>query len=219
MTVPVRSAPPAPDGASSRPPAAGLRRARTELEIATQQVEGIERFNRSRRQQELAEAAASRSREMRMDAARRLEVLRRQHDAIVRRSEQQLRCAGDRLGSGRGRTVLLAHRNEWFLDRIGTVLADRGVTVVARVDNGADAIGQAVAEQPDLLLVEDTLAMVPGEDVVREVLRFCPSTRVVAHVAYADRVEAMLGAGATEVFTRRVSPADVAEALHRLVTA
>ena len=211
-------APVAPGLYDVDPRTADRRRARSALELARQQVEGIERFNRALRQQELAEAAAARSREMRMDSARRLEVLRRQHEAVVRRAEQQLRASGDLLRD-RGPSVLMAHRNEWFLDRVGQVLAAQGLTVVARIDNGADAIGQAVAEQPDLLLVEDTLAMVPGAEVVREVARFCPGTRIVAQVAHADRVQAMIGAGATQVFHRRVPPVEVAQALHRLATA
>ncbi len=213
MTV-TRSAAPLPDVDVTRLP---LRPARSQLEVARQQVAGIESFNRVRREQEEVQTAAGRSREMRMDSARRLEVLRCEHEALITRAQEQLQASGDVLRPSRSGTVLLAHRSTWFLDRIDAALAVRGVTVVARVDNGAQAVGLAVAEQPDLVLVEDTLAMVPGEEVVREVLRYCPSTRVVAQVAYGDRVEHLRQAGAVEVFTRRVPPAEVAAALHRLV--
>ena len=193
-------------------------RPRSELDLADQQLRAIARFNTARRMAEDAAAAVARSREMRMDAARSLEVLRREHDAVVRRAHEQLRVTGNHL-RGVQRRVVLAHRNEWFLGKVALSLQDHGFLVVARLDNGADAVGLAVAEQPDLVLVEDTLAMVPGEQVVREVRRFCPQTQVVAQVAYGDRVPVLLEAGASTVVTRSVPPLDVAQRMVGLLVA
>lgn len=193
-------------------------RPRSELDLADQQLRAIVRFNAARRMAEDAAAAVARSREMRMDAARSLEVLRREHDAVVRRAHEQLRVTGNQL-RGVQRRVVLAHRNEWFLGKVALSLQDHGFLVVARLDNGADAVGLAVAEQPDLVLVEDTLAMVPGEQVVRELRRFCPETWVVAQVAYGDRVPVLLQAGAATVFTRQVPPLDVAHGMVELLVA
>lgn len=90
---------------------------------------------------------------------------------------------------------------------------------MAQTDNGADAVGLVVAEQPDLVLVEDTLAMLPGLEVIREVRRFSPDTVVVAQAAYGDRVGQLLDAGATTVITRSVPPHDVAQSVLRLMRA
>jgi CheY-like chemotaxis protein len=177
----------------------------------------VERFNRSRRMREEAAAAAARSRELRMDAARSLEVLRRQHDAVVARADAQLRASGQLLRSTVERRVVVAHRSDWLVRRLQQTLEDRGVLVVARTDNGADAVGLVVAEQPDLVLVEDTLAMLPGTEVVREVRQFSPDTLVAAQAAHGGRVGELLDAGATTVFTRQVPPHEVARSLLRLV--
>ena len=150
---------------------------------------------------------------MSMDAARRLEVLRREHDALVARAHEQLRSSGSLLHGSAERRVVIAHRSEWFVSKVAAVLEDHGLAVVARLDNGADVVGLAVAEQPDLVLVEDTLAMVPGEQVVREVREFCPGTILAAQVPYADRIGPLLEAGAATVFTRSVPPKDVAAGL------
>ena len=200
--------------------APAVRRAlpRTQLQLMTQQVAAIEQFNRARQAAQQTEAAAEYSREMRMDSERRLEVLRRQHDALVARAVAQLEETGRPDGLAPVR-VLLAHRDQWFLDRVSGVLCAAGLTVLARLDNGADAIGAAIADQPDLLLVEDALAMVPGEEVVREVVRYCPGTTVVAQVAFAEGIAPMLEAGAVAVHTRRVPPTDVAAAMMDLVAA
>lgn len=91
--------------------------------------------------------------------------------------------------------------------------------VVAGTDNGADAVGLTVAEQPDLVLVEDTLSMLTGVEVIREVRRFSAETVVVAQAAHGDRVGQLLDAGASAVFTRRTPPADVALSLLWLICA
>ena len=192
---------------------------RTELDLAAQQLRAIASFTQAQRMAQEAAAAAARSREMRMDNTRHLEVMRREHEALIARAHEQLRASGDLLRGTCTRRVILAHRNEWFLTKISHLLQDSGWEVVARLDNGADAVGVAVAEQPELLLVEDTLAMVPGEQVVRDVRRYCPDTVVTAQVAYSDRVGALLDAGASEVFTRKVPPADVAARLLELAVA
>jgi hypothetical protein len=196
---------------------APARRPRTEGELAAQQLRAIERFNTGRHLAEQAAATAARSREMRMDAARSLEVLRREHDAVVLRAHEQLRLTGSLLQALADRRVVIAHRNAWFVGKLAGELRSRGFVVVAQVDNGADAIGIAVAEQPDLLVVEDALAMVPGEQVVRDVLRWCPQTLVAAQAAHGDRVEPLLQAGAAAVFTRQVPPLEAACSLLALL--
>lgn len=115
--------------------------------------------------------------------------------------------------------MVIAHRNEWFVGKVTHAFHDRGLLVVAQVDNGADAVGIAVAEQPDLLVVEDTLAMVPGEHVVRDVREYCPRTLVAAQVAYGDRVGTLLRAGAFTVFTRQVPPLDAVRTMLELLDA
>lgn len=148
-----------------------------------------------------------------MDAARRMEVLRRQHQAVVARAHAQLQETGDLLFSSGPKRVVLAHRSDWFVDRVGAALSGRGLQVVARLDNGADAIGLTLCEQPDVGLVEDALAMVPGVEVVRERRGLCPATRIVAQCGYGDRVGPLLDAGAEAVYTRKMPPMDVAAAM------
>lgn len=177
-----------------------------------QQLKGIELFTVARKQ---AVAAAARSREVRTRSARRQELLRRQHEALVARTQEHLRRSVDLLRSTTPRTVLLGHRDEWFLDEVTRELRDNGFQVVGRLHDGAEVIGVSVAEQPDLVLVEDTLA-VPGEQLVREVLRYSPGSRVVAQVGREDRARAFLAAGACAVHSRQEPPAEVVAAVLRL---
>ncbi len=202
LTRPNRSGPLAAAAPSWHP--------RTELDLVGQQLRAIDQFNRARHDREQAAAARSRTREMRLDASRSLQVLRRQHDAVVAQAHAQLRASGDVLHGTAQRRVVLAHRSEWFLREVARGLRESGVCVVAQVDNGADAVGLLVAEQPDLVLVEDALAMARGDDVVREAREFAPDTLVGVHVGSDDRLRPLREAGAALVLPRLTRPRDVA---------
>ena len=190
----------------------------TDLDLTALQLEGLRRWHAARREAEQAADGASRSREARMDLDRRLEVLRAQHEAIVRRTEEQLTASVRLLREAPALRAVVAHRNEWFRDKVRTDLASRGVEVVAALENGAEAVGLAVAEQPDLVLVEDRLTMLSGEDVVREVRGYVPHAVIAAQVAYEDRIGPMLEAGATKAYTRRVPPLEVSADLLDLLS-
>lgn len=181
------------------------------------QLRGLDAWHAARATAERARTVASASRETRMDLARRMEVLRAQHRAIVERTEVQLR---DSLLVVRGRTCLravIAHRSSWFGDKLTAALLEHRVTVVARVDNGAEAVGCVVAEQPDLLVVEDALPMLSGIAVVREVREYAPGTLVGALGGSPSAVSDLRAAGAHAAWSRQVSPADVGQGLLALL--
>jgi CheY-like chemotaxis protein len=197
-------------------------RPRDDSELLRSQLAAIEAWNASRRAIEKSEAAAmerARSREMRLDLARRTDVVRRQHEALIARTDEQLRGSARVVSAGGPPRAIVVHRNDWFKDKVIAGLLDGGVEVVARLENGADAVGVAVAEQPDLLLVEDKLPMIGGEDVVRQVLQFAPDTIAAAQVSVDEEIAVFLDAGARTAFTRRVPPGDVAREMCAMVRA
>jgi CheY-like chemotaxis protein len=193
---------------------------RLETEVLADQLRGISAWNAARRAIEMAENAAessARSREMRLDLDRRMEVIRREHEALIRRTEEQLAASARVLRTIAPARAIVVHRNEWFKDKLIDGLIDGGIDVIGRLENGADGVGVAVAEQPDLLVVEDKLPMISGEEVVRQVRQFSPRTIAVVQVSYDDAVASALEAGARTAFTRRVPPAEVAREICLLV--
>ena len=186
---------------------------RTETDLVAAQLRAIDAWNLARGTALRAREVAGVSREVRLDLSRRLDVLRAQHDAIVERAEAHLRGSIGLLDRHHVTRTVVVHRSEWFTDKVSAGLATRGVEVVARLSNGAQAIGCVVAEQPDLLLVEDVLAMVPGVEVVREARQFSPETRIGAQVEHESGIAEILEAGASAAWARRVPPADVASGL------
>lgn len=207
----------------------GSRRSTSDLSICTgwvprrpgtllaQQLAAIAAFHEDRKAVERAISASGQSREQKLDAHRRLDVVRRQHEALIAASQSSLETAGSvRQSAPR---VLLVHRNEWLRHRVAADLTGRGVEVVAQLDNGAEAVGLLVAEQPDVLFVEDTLPMVAGLQLLTATRRYAPGTAGAIQVAYDDGLTGAFEAGAAAVFTRRIPPADIAGELARLVAA
>ena len=89
--------------------------------------------------------------------------------------------------------------------------------VVAAPHNGAEAVGVVVAEQPDLVLVEDVLPMLSGADVVRELRparRPRWSRRRSPTTTGSHRCST---AGARAAFLRLVPPAEVARGMLALL--
>jgi CheY-like chemotaxis protein len=192
-------------------------RPRTEAELVAQQVLGLNAWHATRRVREEAASVSATSRDMRLELARRLDVLRRTHEAVLERTAQQLRESTRLLRTEVPCRAVIAHRNDWFRGKLAAGLADQRIAVVAQVDNGADAVGVTVAEQPDLLFVEDSLPMIVGEEVIREVRRLAPVTIAAAQVGYEERLPALLDAGAAAVFRRHVPPAEVSADLGQLL--
>ncbi|MDX6267549.1 MAG: hypothetical protein QOD70_2289 [Frankiales bacterium] len=187
------------------------------LDLVHRQLVAVEAFPRDRVKAQRALEVTARTRETRMDVVRRLDVLRREQEMLVARAHQQLGETGDLLRAPSGRRAVIAHRNAWFASKLAELLAQADVQLLERVDNGADAVGLVVAEQPDLLFVEDSLLMVTGDEVILEARRFCPGTRIGARVEYDERVGVLLEAGADMVATRQVPPLRVAQQLLALV--
>lgn len=62
----------------------------------------------------------------------------------------------------------------WFVDKLALLLDEHGVTVLVSTDNAAEALGAVVAEQPDIVLVGDRLAMMPVDVLLADVRLFAP---------------------------------------------
>lgn len=185
----------------------------TQLELTTAQLRAIDAWNASRRLQQVSAEDGALTREMRLDLSRRMEARRREQQAVLARAEDQLRRSGELLHGRPRMRAVLAHRNTWLRDKVASRLAEHGVQVVGVFEDGADAAGTVVVEQPDLLLVEDRLPTLAGVQVVRRAKEFAPGTVVGVQVLDGGSVGEFVDAGASAVFTRRIAPLDVADQL------
>ena len=206
---------PTPEDPSAPTPTGdgGVSAGRSQLELLTAQVRAIDAWNRSNRLTRDAAEVIGLTREMRLDLSHRMEARRREQAALVARVDEQLRTSGQLLDARRPVRAVLAHRNEWLAGKVLTRLEERGVVVVGVFGDGADAAGTIVAEQPELVFVEDRLPSLAGSDLVRRVRDFSPLTVIGAQVEDSRGIAPLVDVGAHAVFTRRIPPADMADQL------
>lgn len=186
---------------------------RTTVEVLADQLAALDAWNATRRRAEQAFADVGTNREASLDARRRADAVRREVTALRARSAEHLRASGDLLRERPRPRALLVHRQSWLSGKVSGALEAGGVSVLGVLDDGAEGVGWAVAEQPDLLLVEAMLPTLTGHEVVRRVRAFSPCTVVAVQVGYEDDVPAMLDAGAHLAVPRRVPPVELAAAM------
>lgn len=150
-------------------------------------------------------------RDERLHAAREVKALRRTHDTIKGRCARGMEVQLEPI-RWRGLTAVIAHRHAWFVDELASLLGDHGVTLVVCTDNGAEALGAVVAEQPDIVLAGDRLAMISGRQLLAQSRLYAPSAQLAGQASDAGEADA-LRAVADSVFLRHHAPAVVADAL------
>ncbi|MCU1588511.1 MAG: hypothetical protein JWN31_2004 [Frankiales bacterium] len=182
--------------------------ARSASELEQDRLAGVNAWNESARLLEASESARQENRQAGTEARRRIEALRRTNAALLRRSTAAADASVEIIGKPVPRAVVV-HRLEWMRGRLATCLMANDIDVVATEDDGADALGITIAEQPDLLVVEDRLPSVPAEELLTRLQEFAPRTLVATQVEHDSDADLMLAAGAAAVFNRRVPPAQV----------
>ncbi len=183
---------------------------RTVLQLVQDQLQGITAWQTSARARELADTARKDNRELHLDSRRRLEALRRANVALIARSEVTITRSLHLLDVADPRAVVV-HRQEWMREKLALGLTHQGLSVVAEADDGADALGISIAEQPDLVVIEDRLPSMTAVEVLRSLQEFAPHTVLAAQVDDGSRVAVILEAGASAVFSRRIPPAELCE--------
>ena len=101
-----------------------------------------------------------------------------------------------------------------------SVLLDQhdGLEVVGIARDGRDAIEQAVALRPDVVLMDIKMPRLDGISATRQILRRLPGTRVVVMTALSgdEHVERALGAGADACIKKFSRAGDLVTAIEQL---
>jgi hypothetical protein len=183
------------------------------LDLLTAQVRAVDAWARSNRLARDAAEVISSSRERRLDLGHRMETRRREQAALIARVDQQLRASGQPMFAHGPVRAVLAHRNEWLLGGVASRLEQHGVVIVGMCGDGADAAGTIIAEQPELVLLQDRLPSLAGSGLVQRVRELSPLSVIGTHVEDSRSTTPMTDAGAHAVFTRRIAPRDMADQL------
>lgn len=177
----------------------------SQAELLLAQLDGIARWHRLCRP-ELPPPTRGLSREERLDRSRRAEVLDTERRALLAALDAQPLWS---LSGQADRRAVIAHQDPWARRHLTLLLEQHQLLVVAELENGAEAVGCAAAEQPDLLLVSDPIAMLSADEVVHRVREVSPRTRVAVQARSGDHVQVLVDAGADAVFSRQIAPVDL----------
>jgi hypothetical protein len=185
--------------------------------LLLRQMEGIDAWNRARQSRDRALRSGPVSREDQLEAARRSDMLAHAHATVLASASSDLAKQPMPLPAVIARRAVIAHRHPWFVDQFSQGLEQGGVNVIGASDNGAEALGMAVAEQPDLLVLGDALVMLTPVELLGEVALFAPATLRASQVSNSNGVGLMLDAGAHSVFTAQVPPQEAVDQLLALL--
>ena len=179
------------------------------------QVEAIDAWNCARRVREHALETAHLTRQDRMDVTRQVAVLRPTQDEITDRAARGLRGEVGPMHMPQ-LTGVIAHRHAWFAEKVAVQLVARGVTIVGCTDNGAEALGAVVAEQPDIVLTSDRLAMISCDALLEQTRLFAPLALRTVQASDGHQAAA-LKTTVDAIFLRQDPPAHVADVLMALL--
>lgn len=151
-----------------------------------------------------------------MDVRRQAEVVERVESAL-----QDVLGRHGRHDAGASPTarVVIVHRENWMRARLRTELELLGIRVLGDGEDGAVGLALALVEQPELLFVQDKLAWVTTQDLLRTVRVFARRTTVIVQGDSLAGADDLVAAGATAVYGRGVAVAELAARARELLVA
>ena len=184
----------------------------TELEVLQAQVRGVTAWRTAVGRPYTEQELAAMPREVRMDAQRSNEALRKEFaalDAVLLEQQQGMPTV---ISDRAARRAVVAHRQDWMRQRLVQGLRDLGVRVPFFTDDGAQACAALVAEQPGVLICEPQLPHRDALDILQRARDCAPHTAVVVYgpAEGSDAASTLRRAGASLVLSRHLcTPHDV----------
>ncbi len=89
------------------------------------------------------------------------------------------------------------------------------IELVAQAESGAEAVRLCEQAQPDVVLMDLVMPGMDGATATREILRRCPTTRVLVLTSFSDEalIESALSAGAIGYLMKNISGDQLAAAI------
>jgi DNA-binding NarL/FixJ family response regulator len=112
-------------------------------------------------------------------------------------------------------TCLVADDHPVMVEAVCAFLADHGIEIAGRAQNGHEALEKIELRRPDVALVDLRMPRLSGVEVARRAAGSSPETAVVLYTAYGDRAHLLeaIDAGARGFVLKEAPMADLGRAV------
>ncbi len=99
------------------------------------------------------------------------------------------------------------------------LLADGGIEVVGEAHNGREAVEMALAQRPDVVVMDIAMPLLNGLEATRQILSAAPKTKVLILSAHSDDayIDRVIAVGAVGFLIKQTSAQILAKAIHEVM--
>lgn len=117
------------------------------------------------------------------------------------------------------KTVLIVDDELFFRKLLGTMLTEKGFSVVAEAADGVEAVEKYSLHRPELIILDIYMPKKNGFDATKDILSMNPKAKVVicSGLGYDEDVKAALAIGARDVILKPFIPQEVIEIVSRVL--
>ncbi|RQW86633.1 MAG: response regulator [Geobacter sp.] len=117
------------------------------------------------------------------------------------------------------KTVMIVDDELFFRKLLGTILAEKGISVIAEAADGVEAVEKYSLHRPELVILDIYMPQKNGFDATKDILSINPKAKVLicSGMGYDDDVKAALAIGARDVILKPFIPQEVIEIVSRVL--
>jgi DNA-binding NarL/FixJ family response regulator len=99
------------------------------------------------------------------------------------------------------------------------LIADGGIQVVGQAHNGREAVAMAIAQRPDVVVMDIAMPLLNGLEATRQILNAVPKTKVLILSAHSDDayIDRVIAVGAVGFLIKQTSAQILAKAIHEVM--
>jgi two-component system, chemotaxis family, chemotaxis protein CheY len=117
------------------------------------------------------------------------------------------------------KTIMIVDDELFFRKLLGTILTEKGFSVIAEASDGVEAVEKYSLHRPDLTILDIYMPQKNGFDATKDILSVNPGAKVLicSGMGYDDDVKAALAIGARDVILKPFIPQEVIDIISRVL--
>lgn len=118
------------------------------------------------------------------------------------------------------KTIMIVDDELFFRKLLGSILKEKGFSVIAEAADGVEALEKYSQHRPELTILDIYMPKKNGFDATQDILSVNPKAKVLicSGMGYDDDVKAALALGARDVILKPFIPQEVIEIVSRVLS-